>query len=518
MNQPNRKTVRIDWQPQPRQLLAIKACGLSLPFDKTPLHKAVADIIGYGGAAGGGKTDTLLSIATLIATNYPGANIGYFRREFPQLEGAGGAIMRSRAFLSNFCKYNEQKKRWTFPSKKDNHGKAATSILQFNHCKDPSDVYNYLSNQFDVLLIDEATQFEKDMVKLLLTRNRANVDYPTFQPFAVLATNPGQVGHQYFKDEFVTLGEPEIVNTFINESGDPERHLFIPSKLADNQILEKRDPNYRKRLGATEMNRRVYLDGDWDVFAGQAFPELNREIHLIDPFDIPAHWTRFAAYDYGYNHPFSFGVFVVDDDGNVYLAGYASSRLKKPHEMAALMVSACQGIGGISTLRYIVAGHDCWNRGRDGGPSIAELFYNLPKYYPSFNLPTINLTKANIARVAGASQLREYISYKDKVIENGQTIDGKPRFYIFKPYQTVYDTLARMIFDTNGPNPEDVLKVDADENGYGGDDDYDMTRYGLMSRPSIGKRATRVAPQNSVMGYIKKKEEERYLKQEYVGW
>lgn len=510
-------TIHIDWNPQPRQLTCIKACGLSLPFTGLSLSPAMADIIGYGGAAGGGKTDTNLAVAILAATLYPGINIGYFRREYPTLEGPGGAIMRSRELIGHFAKYNQQQKRWTIPTgQKDAKGQDITSVLQFCHCATASDVYNYQSQQFDILIIDEVTQFEKEMTKYLLTRNRSTIDYPTFRPFALFSTNPGNVGHQYFKDEFVTLGPTEQVNIYINESGLEEKHMFIPSKLDDNQILVNRDPGYRRRVSSTELNRKILLEGDWDVFAGQAFSELSRDKHLINPIAIPEHWTRFAAYDYGFNHPFAFGVYVVDDDGNVYKVAKVTDRLKKPFEMAQAMVNCAKAVGGFAKLSYVVAGHDCWNRGRDGGPSIAEIFYNLPRIYPTLGLPKILLRKANIQRVQGAAQVREFLAWKKKVLKDGVMVDGDPRFFMFKGCQSTYDTLARMIFDTEG-EPEDVKKVDADENGYGGDDEYDETRYALMSRPRAGQVAKPTPPKNSIAAILREEERKKWAKDNFVG-
>jgi hypothetical protein len=52
-----------------------------------------------------------------------------------------------------------------------------------------------------------------------------------------------------------------------------------------------------------------------------------------------------------------------------------------------------------------------------------------------------------------------------------------------------------MLFDDS--KPEDVLKVDADENGKGGDDEYDETRYALMSRPAPALVPTPPTPVNS---------------------
>lgn len=486
------RIITINWEPQPRQQVCLSVCGLWGEF-----KPAIADIVGYGGAAGGGKTDTLLLIGIIAALRYAHINVGYFRREFPQLEGPGGAILRSRDLISHIAQYNEQKHRWVFPN---------GSILQFCHCKDASDVYNYQSQQFDILLIDEVTQFLKEMVKYLLTRNRATVEFPTFRPFACFATNPGNVGHQYFKEEFVEVGEPEKVNLFVNETGKTEKHIFIPSKLRDNQILVNRDPGYEDRVGNTELNRKILLEGSWDVFAGQAFSELTRDLHIIEPFAIPSSWKRFGALDYGFNHPFSFGVFAVNDDGEVFLIKRAKYRLKRVDEIVRIMDEIS---GGISTLAYIHAGHDCWSVQRDGGPTIAEQFLKA--------IPKIVLTQANIDRVQGAAQVRQFIAWKGtQEDKDGQPKDGKPRFFIFRNCQGVYDNLADRIFDPT--RPEDVLKVDADENGEGGDDDYDMVRYGLMSRPRPAPQKELKPPSNSFEKFMRKKAEERLLKKEYVGW
>lgn len=491
------RTITIDWEPQARQLVCLQACGLDFPFTGQPLRPAIADVIGYGGAAGGGKTDTLLQIGIIAAVHYPKIQIAYFRREFPQLEGLGGAISRSKELLGHFLRYNEQKHKWTFPF---------ASALQFFHCKDPNDIFNYQSQQFDILLADESTQFTEEMLDYLITRNRKTIDDERFKPFTALATNPGNIGHNSFKERFITIGQPERLHEYQYPTGVIRLHYFIPSKLTDNKILMERDPGYSDRISTSEMNKKMLLDGEWDVFIGQAFGELRRNTHIIDPFEFPPHTETFGAYDHGFNHPFSFGIFKVDADGNVYLVKHAKQRLKRPDEIAQVMDTLA---GGIHNLSYIVAGHDCWTTQRDGGPTIAEQFMNTS--------PKIFLRQASIDRVQGVNQVRAYLAWKNRVRDkDGNTKDGTPRFYIFSNCSSVYDTLAGMVFDEN--KPEDVKKVDADENGKGGDDDYDMVRYGLMSRPKPLPQIEVKPPPNSFEAYMRKKQEEKWLKEEYVGW
>ena len=41
-------------------------------------------------------------------------------------------------------------------------------------------------------------------------------------------------------------------------------------------------------LSLPEQQRRQLLNGDWDIKEGAAFTEFNREIHVVEPFNIPS--------------------------------------------------------------------------------------------------------------------------------------------------------------------------------------------------------------------------------------
>ena len=90
---------------------------------------------------------------------------------------------------------------------------------------------------------------------------------------------------------------------------NPEHRLietvFLPAFLEDNPILEKRDPHYRDNLYAQgERLARALLKGDWSVFAGQFLSEFAYHRHVVKPFEIPRHCTRWRGYDWGFAAPF----------------------------------------------------------------------------------------------------------------------------------------------------------------------------------------------------------------------
>lgn len=406
----------------------------------------------YGGAKGGGKSAGLRLITLLRRIKYPGSQGAIFRRTYPELEGN-----HIRPLFSMFPElkkyYNQSRKLLTLPN---------GSTLEFCHCKNETDVDLYQGREFHDLGIEEAGQWTETMFRKLLGSNRSS--HPGIKARALLTGNPGGLGHGWLKRLFV--------DRRFNERERPEDHAFIQAFVRDNPALIENDPDYLRKLESepNEALRRAFLLGDWDIFAGQFFHEISRDVHLIKPFPIPDHWERFGAYDFGFNHPAAFGWFANDEDGNTYLyREFVKAQLRVDQ-----FANALNKFSDTAKLYPIVAGHDCWTtknvlRDKASPPTVAE----------EFAVHGINLKKAEIDRIQGAAHLRRYLAWRD--------LEGKhkkPRLYIFDTCPITFNTLARMIHDPD--RPEDVLKINATEGDpTSGDDAYDMCRYGLMSRPSI---------------------------------
>lgn len=403
----SKNNIDVPWKPQPRQLTFLGACGMAHPFDGGSPQKPVATFILYGGAAGGGKSDALLGVAIIAGLTFAGINIGFFRRKYTQLEGPGGAILRSQELMASWASWNGGLRRWTMPT---------GSILQFCHCENESDVYNYQSQQFDILLFDEQTQFSRDQVRYLLTRNRATKNGVV--PFTAGATNPGGIGHLFCKEEFVDPGEPEIVHNVEVEPGIFETHIFIPARLSDNQVLEKRDPGYRARLEAQpEDVRRALLDGDFDIHSGRFYPEFRKEIHVIKPFEVPAWWKRVRSLDYGLDMTACLW-WAIADNGQCF-------SYRELHEPDLNLSKAAKKIVEMTPsyehISYTTASPDLWNRRQETGQSGVEIMSKAGLK---------GLVKAKHDRVQGWRAMREYIDPYDLVDSEGDPLRdeyGKPK-------------------------------------------------------------------------------------------
>jgi phage terminase large subunit len=410
----------------------------------------------YGGGKGSGKSYALRSIVLLRRFEYPGSVGAIFRKTFPELENNHiRPMFQEHPGLRQF--WNESKKTLTLPN---------GSVMQFCHCSNEADVSIHQGREYSDLAIDEAGNWTETMFRTLQGSNRSSK--PNIPARALLSANPGGIGHSWLKRLFV--------DRKFRDRERPQDYFFVPAVVGDNQALVLNDPEYLHRLQAepNETLRRAYLYGDWSVIAGAYFTEIRREIHLIKPFDIPKHWKRFGAYDYGYGHPAAFGWFCVDEDGNVFMYRELVQAKMRVDQFAKKV----KELEDPNKLEYIVAGLDCWTDKRTGmsgknvAPTIAEEFQN----------HGISLSKANVGRIQGAVQVRNYLAWED--LTDGREL---PRFFMFDTCRITFDCLTRMEHDPD--RLEDVLKVDAIEGDPDtGDDPYDMVRYALMSRPPLTER------------------------------
>jgi phage terminase large subunit len=407
----------------------------------------------YGGAKGGGKSKGVRDILLLRRFKYPGTHAGLFRRTYKELEGNHiRPIFKEYPGLRTY--WNDSKKLLSFPN---------GSSLEFCHSENEKDIDLYQGREFEDLAIEEAGQWTEAMFKKLLGSNRSS--NPGFKSRCLLTGNPGGTGHSWLKRLFIERRFTKFER--------PQDYAFIRALVDDNIALIENDPDYVHKLESepNEALRKAYRFGDWDIFAGQFFTEIRREVHFIKPFDIPPHWTRFGSYDFGFNHPAAFGWFACDEDGNVYLyREFAKAGLRVDQ-----FVKEITKFKDTEKLMPIVAGHDCWAKkgiiSSGNSPTIAE----------EFSKHEIYLERAKIDRIQGAAQVRSYLAWQD--LASGRK---EPRFFIFNTCVSSFDALTRMQHDPN--RVEDVLKIDAvDGDPMSGDDAYDMVRYGLMSRPLLAE-------------------------------
>src|SRR5579862_3836829 len=262
------------------------------PFPKQQeFHASSAKYRLFGGAAGPGKSKALLMEGILQALEHPGANTLLLRRTFSELEQSLLLYFRRDVPRELYKSFNESKHVVTWWN---------GSTTRFGYCQSEADVYQYQGAEFLFIGIDELTLFTLRQWQFLTSRNRCPV--PGAFPCMAGATNPGNIGHAWVKALWIDKQPaPGMENP---GEYDPADYDFIPARVTDNPIYAA-DENYLKTLRALPSHlKRAFLDGDWDVFAGQYFDKFDFTRHVIRPeaIDWKPWWPRWISIDWGFEH------------------------------------------------------------------------------------------------------------------------------------------------------------------------------------------------------------------------
>lgn len=194
----------------------------------------------FGGAAGGGKSEAGLHGGAQYA-DHPKFSGLILRRRFSDLNLPGALIDRSKEWWTGTgAKWNSQRHQWTFPS---------GATLQFGYMETENDKYRYQGSEYQYIFFDELTQFTETQYTYMLSRLRRTEDMSDIPLRMRGASNPGNVGHEWVKQRFM--------------SGNPDC-IFIPSRIQDNPHLDQEE--YIASLSELDaITRQQLLEGSWDV-------------------------------------------------------------------------------------------------------------------------------------------------------------------------------------------------------------------------------------------------------------
>jgi hypothetical protein len=431
------------------------------------LHCPYPEIF-FGGARGGGKSDTALGRAAwragLYAQHYNGV---IFRTELPQ---ADDLIERAREIFDGFAQYNGQQTSFRF-----NNG----ARLRFRPLRTIADAMKYQGQNLTDAFVEEAGNYaDPAPIFRLFGALRSAHNVPTC---LFLTGNPGGPGQQWISHRYVDPspgGMVPLIQT-VGEGDAAQQHkaIYIPSRVNDNQVLLRSDPAYVAKLhlvGSKELVR-AWLEGDWSAIEGAYFDNWSARRHVVRPFEIPDHWLRFRSVDWGSARPFSIGWFAVasDDtpigDGLVLPRGglvrfrewYGASAPNK-----GLKLTAEQVADGIvqrtpEQIAYTVA--DPAMFAEDGGPSLAERFSRCK----------VPMIRADNKRVGVRGMMGGWDMLRARL--NGES-DDRPMICCFNTCSDSIRTIPALQHDEM--KPEDV-NTDMEDHA------ADEWRYACMSRPWV---------------------------------
>lgn len=255
-------------------------------------YESVADVIGYGGAAGGGKTD--LACGKGLTQH---RRVAMFRREGTQLQGI---LDRLTDLLGSRVGYNGQDRIWR------NAGPDRVQI-EFGSVPHPGDEAKHQGRPKDLLVLDEAANFLEAQARFLMGWVRSTIKgqrtqtLMTFNPptnaegrwiisffapwldkrFAGKRATPGElrwVAVVDGRDQWIDDGD---TRPFVIQAGQrvyefsakqfkateiirPQSRTFIPSRISDNPFLM--GTGYMTTLQSMpEPLRSQMLNGDFEA-------------------------------------------------------------------------------------------------------------------------------------------------------------------------------------------------------------------------------------------------------------
>ncbi len=392
--------------------------------------------IGFGGARGPGKSHaSFAQLALDDCRRIPGLKALYLRLSAKQAREQSDDLRR--VVLKRVPhRYIRSEGLVTFPN---------GSRIVIGHFRNENDVDQYLGLEYDVILIEEATTLSDTKYRALRDSNRTSKD---FRPRIYTTANPGGIGHVWYKNRFV--------DPYRNKQEADTR--FIPATIEDNIVI---DPDYRRKLEEnTGWKLRAHRYGDWEIAAGQFLDSFRYEEHVIEPFPIPPEWHCFMGMDYGYKHPTVFLLLAEDGDDNIYVIDehVQSGWLPQQHAQAVKAMVERNGVSE-EALWHVYSGPDIFAKR-------SELTIS-----DRYNEEDLYFNKAETDRIQGANEVRTRLGNVDMGIP--------PSLFIFNRCRRLIECLPNLQNDPK--NPEDVLKVNVNEESLGGDDTYDALRYAVTT-------------------------------------
>jgi len=440
----------------------------------------------YGGAAGGGKSYAMLAdpLRFMGHPSFSGLLLRHTNEELREL------VWKSQEMYPRIwpgIKWSERKMQWVAPS---------GARLWFSYLDRDDDVLRYQGQAFSWIGFDELTQWHTPFAwNYMRSRLRSTAgDLPTYMR---ATTNPGGPGHSWVKKMFIDPSPPGTsFHAKDSETGKvlayPKGHSkegqplfkrrFIPAMLTDNPHLYEQGDYEAMLLSLPEQQRKQLLEGNWDVAEGAAFPEFSRQVHVVDPFDVPRNWVKFRACDYGYGS-FSAVVWLAVSPNEqlfVYRELYVSKVLAT--DLADIVLDMESEDGNI---KYGVLDSSCWHKRGDTGPSLAEqMIQKGCRWRPS--------DRSAGSRVSGKNELHRRLQIDEFTEE--------PRLVFFNTCTNIIAQLPVIPLDKK--NPEDINTKSEDHL-------YDALRYGIMSRPRFSiwdydpshQRPSSYVPADATFGY-----------------
>ena len=432
--------------------------------------------IGLGGARGPGKSHATLSQAGLDdCQRIKGLKCLFLRQTGISAKESFEDLIEKT--LLGHVEYTYSNNVLRFPNR---------SRILLGGFRDERDIDKYIGIEYDLIVFEELNQVTRERIDKL--KGSLRTSKPNWRPRIYTSFNPGGIGHAWVKEQYIVPYREAMQRDT----------RFYPSTYKSNPFLNKEYITYLENLKG-DLGR-AWREGEWDLFAGQYFPEWSWDVHTVEAFEIPEDWRRFVAIDYGYTNPSCAIWFAIAPDG----ALYAYRELYETNlTYSALTEQIVAHTPKNERISYWVADPSIWAKrgevvGALSGADIIQSTYKelMATQKRSYGepLPTperLILVKGNNDRMNGWAEVREYIKPFRKPKDGPNEERTTARLQVFRNCHNLIKTVPSMVHDEH--KVED-LDTDAEDHA------VDALRYGIMSKPTPA-----ITEEKRVDAFFKKK-------------
>lgn len=428
-------TIELDYDPNPKQRV-FHAMGEKYRF--------------FVGGWGNGKTDAGVAEAFALAMEYPGTTGLIARKTRPELRATTQRQFFEGGRGPKGCWPGCPQEVIRKFNKTDNELTLINDTkIHFWPLDDPDKLSNINLSWF---LIDQGEEVPEEMFQMLQGRLRE----ASGPRLGMVLANPN--GHDWIWRR----------NVFLKGGGAYRDHGMVHATTYDNPNLPA---DYIESLqNMPEAWVKRFVEGSFDVFSGQIWPEFDPDVHVIRPFPIPDYWDIYEGIDHGRRNPTSvlWAAFDERNNGFIFDEHYEAGRLVGYHAKAVLEKRTFYHNPVLSVIDASAAAKDP-NTGR----SVVDEYWD----HGIVTVPSDRHVQARINRIAEWLMLDKNHPHP---VTGELSEDGWPKLYIFancvnliehtQQYQWKKQPIMR-----EEDAPEKPLEKD--------DHDVDAMGYILMTRP-----------------------------------
>lgn len=377
------------------------------PGPQTEFLSCDADIVFYGGSAGGGKTFALL-MEPLYDYDNPDFGAVIFRRTTKQVRNEGGLWDTAQSLYQGLgATFHHGDLVATFPT---------GARVTFAHMEHEKNRFDWQGAQIPLIEFDELTHFTWRQFVYMLSRNRSAcgaksrirgscnpdpdswvrrfIDWWIGPDGYVMPERSGVVRYFVIEGEDVIWADTREELIERDPQSLPKSFTFIRSSLEDNQILMEKDPSYLASLKSLpRVEREQLLGGNWNIrpSAGMYFRRSDFEIVDAAPKakKTVRAWDLAGTKKTDKNNPdWTVGVKMSEGVDGYYYIEHVSRFQDSPAKVDAAIKNLASSDGGLTRIRLP----------QDPGQAGKAQAHHLTKMLAGYNVTALPVTGDKVTR------------------------------------------------------------------------------------------------------------------------